>query len=63
VRKAFQKGPIAGVEITDETFEWAKRRYYELMGWDPDTAKPGEGCLEQLQLQELLAKTTVKLPA
>ncbi|MDH3675640.1 MAG: aldehyde ferredoxin oxidoreductase family protein, partial [Anaerolineae bacterium] len=26
VRKAFKTGPLAGVEITDEAFEWAKRR-------------------------------------
>jgi aldehyde:ferredoxin oxidoreductase len=63
VRKAFEKGPIAGVEITDEAFDWAKRRYYELMGWDPDTAIPGDECLVQLQLQELLAETTVNMPA
>lgn len=63
VRKAFEKGPIAGVEITDEAFDWAKRRYYELMGWDPDTAIPGDECLVQLQLQELLATTTVNTPA
>ncbi len=55
VRKAFHSGPIAGVEISDETFAWAKRRYYELMGWDAETAEPGEACLKALQLEELLA--------
>ncbi len=57
VRKAFEKGPIAGVEISDEEFAWAKRRYYELMGWDADSAEPGDACLDQLQLRGLLATT------
>jgi aldehyde:ferredoxin oxidoreductase len=43
-------GAIAGMEITDEKFAWAKRRYYELMGWHSETAMPSEACLEQLQL-------------
>jgi len=34
-----------------------------LMGWDPDTAIPGDECLVQLQLQELLAATAVNMPA
>ena len=55
VRKAFEEGPIAGVEISDENFAWAKRRYYELMGWDPETAVPGDECLGRLQLSDLLA--------
>jgi aldehyde:ferredoxin oxidoreductase len=63
VRKAFKKGPIAGVEITDEIFDWAKRRYYELMDWDPDTAVPGESCLEKLELGELLTGTIISVPA
>jgi len=48
VRKAFEEGPIAGVEIDDSTFDWAKRRYYEMMGWDPDSAIPDVNCLEGL---------------
>jgi aldehyde:ferredoxin oxidoreductase len=59
VRTAFQAGPIAGVEITDETFAWAKRRYYELMGWDAETAVPGDGCLQALQLEGLLKHGSV----
>ena len=54
VRKAFKKGPIAGVEITGEAFAWARRRYYQLMGWDPETGVPSDECLERLQLNELL---------
>ncbi len=58
VRKAFQSGPIAGKEITAETLAWAKRRYYEMMGWDGETAVPTQSCLEQLQLDQLLAEVT-----
>ncbi|MCP4424670.1 MAG: aldehyde ferredoxin oxidoreductase family protein [Chloroflexi bacterium] len=54
VRKAFKSGPIADVEIADETFAWAKRRYYEMMGWDGETAVPTQSCLQQLNLNELL---------
>jgi aldehyde:ferredoxin oxidoreductase len=42
------------MEITDEVFAWAKRRYYELMKWDAESATPSEECLERLQLKELL---------
>ncbi|MEW5961450.1 MAG: aldehyde ferredoxin oxidoreductase C-terminal domain-containing protein, partial [Chloroflexota bacterium] len=54
VMKAFTSGPLAGVEISEETFAWARRRYYELMQWDPDTAVPGKACLKELELQELV---------
>ncbi|MDX1612943.1 MAG: aldehyde ferredoxin oxidoreductase family protein [Candidatus Promineifilaceae bacterium] len=59
VRKAFKEGPIAGKEITVADFEWAKRRYYELMDWDPDTAEPSQACLQRLELDGLLAETSV----
>jgi aldehyde:ferredoxin oxidoreductase len=54
VRKAFREGPIAGVEITDEKFAWARRRYYELMGWDPEDGRPGQACLQRLEIDTLL---------
>ena len=31
VMKAFSTGPLAGVEITEKRFAWAKRRYYDRM--------------------------------
>lgn len=55
VQKAFKSGPLAGVEVTDEAFEWAKRRYYELMGWDVETAVPTLACLRELQINDLMA--------
>lgn len=54
VMKAFKSGPLAGVEITDEAFNWAKRRYYELMKWHPETGVPSEACLVELELTGLL---------
>jgi aldehyde:ferredoxin oxidoreductase len=54
VRKAFKSGPLAEVEITDEDFAWAKRRYYELMGWDGETAVPTADCLQALGLSGLM---------
>ncbi len=55
VMKAFKTGPLAGVEINEDSFNWARRRYYELMKWDADTGVPGAECLEKLGLNELLA--------
>jgi aldehyde:ferredoxin oxidoreductase len=54
VMKAFKDGPLAGVEINEESFNWAKRRYYELMKWHPDTAVPSDECLRELGLAGLL---------
>ncbi len=54
VRKAFQKGPLAGVEITDEDFAWARQRYYQMMGWDPQTGVPGPERMLELGLPDLL---------
>jgi aldehyde:ferredoxin oxidoreductase len=54
VMKAFKSGPLAGVELTEESFNWAKRRYYELMKWDPETGEPSRECIEELELKGLL---------
>jgi aldehyde:ferredoxin oxidoreductase len=57
VRQAFSSGPIAGKEITDEQFAWARRRWYEHMAWDPDTGVPTAEALDRLGLTALLAVT------
>lgn len=54
VRRAFKSGPVAGKAITDEEFDWAKRRYYEMMGWDATTGVPSSDSLARLGLDELL---------
>ena len=48
VMKAFKDGPLAGIEVNEAAFTWAKRRYYELMKWDPDTGVPSAECLHEL---------------
>ncbi|MBI3363127.1 MAG: aldehyde ferredoxin oxidoreductase family protein [Chloroflexi bacterium] len=50
VMKAFKSGPLKGVEINEESFEWAKRRYYELMKWDADSGIPTAECLRELSI-------------
>ena len=54
VMKAFESGPLAGIEISAESFNWAKRRYYELMKWNPDTGVPTAECLSNLGIDRLL---------
>ena len=54
VMQPFASGPLEGIEITDEEFAWAKRRFYELMEWDPETGAPTGECLHELGLDSLL---------
>ena len=54
VRTAFEDGPLAGNQITDDDFVWAKREFYKLMGWDSDTGAPTTECLTSLELSDLL---------
>jgi aldehyde:ferredoxin oxidoreductase len=56
VMKAFQSGPLKDVEITGEAFAWARRRYYEMMKWDPETGQPSDECLHDLKLDGLLER-------
>jgi aldehyde:ferredoxin oxidoreductase len=54
VMTAFEEGPVEGSAISDEDFAWFKRRYYERMGWDPETGEPSKACLQKLDLDRLL---------
>ncbi|HSJ57360.1 MAG TPA: aldehyde ferredoxin oxidoreductase family protein [Anaerolineae bacterium] len=54
VMTAFEEGPLAGVGISDEDFAWARRRFYEMMDWDPETGVPTAGCLQKLGLETLM---------
>ncbi len=63
VRRAFDDGPLAGIELTDASFDWARRRYYEMMGWDPDSGRPTDAALDRLALTDLLAEIDVGPPA
>ncbi len=54
VMKAFNYGPLADVEITEEAFNWAKSRYYDMMQWNSETGVPTRQCLETLTLNNLI---------
>ncbi len=53
VMKAFQSGPLAGIEITDEALYNARQTWYGLMGWTPEGV-PTQERLARLGLTELL---------
>lgn len=54
VMTAFEDGPLAGVDITLDAFDRARRQFYGLMGWDPDTGVPSVERIRDLGLAELL---------
>jgi aldehyde:ferredoxin oxidoreductase len=54
VRQAFETGPLAGIEIKTETLDWARRRFYELMLWDPESGVPSQESLSKLELDGLM---------
>lgn len=47
-------GPAEGRSIADH-FEWMKRFYFELVGWEPETGRPLPHTLEALGLGDLVA--------
>ena len=47
-------GPVQGKGIA-EHFEWMKRNYWRLMGWDEETGKPLLETLKRLGLESLIA--------
>ena len=53
VMKAFESGPLAGVEITQEALTGARDDWYGLMGWTQEGV-PTEERLRDLGLTELL---------
>ena len=53
VMKAFESGPLAGVEITQEALIGARNYWYGLMGWTQEGA-PTEERLHDLGLAEML---------
>lgn len=47
-------GPAQGISIA-EHFDWMKRNYWKLMGWDTKTGRPLPETLKELGLEELIA--------
>jgi aldehyde:ferredoxin oxidoreductase len=45
-----ENGPLEGESIDRAEFEAAKRTYYQIAGWDPDTGAPTEAKLAELDL-------------
>lgn len=54
VMKAFASGPLAGIDIDAKALAKARRRYYELMRWDPATGAPSDASLAGLEIDRLL---------
>jgi aldehyde:ferredoxin oxidoreductase len=48
-----EDGPAKGTAIGPH-FEWMKRFYFELMGWDPKTGRPLPHTLKSLGLEKLI---------
>jgi aldehyde:ferredoxin oxidoreductase len=46
-----EMGPYAGRDID---FNALKTSYYTALGWDVETGRPSEACLDQLGLKELV---------
>jgi aldehyde:ferredoxin oxidoreductase len=48
-------GPLKGQRIDPAEFLAARRTYYQMAGWDPETGRPTEAKLAELGLEELAA--------
>ncbi|HLN60969.1 MAG TPA: aldehyde ferredoxin oxidoreductase family protein [Symbiobacteriaceae bacterium] len=46
----FENGPLKGVGVPEKGIMEARRVYYSMMGWDPETGVPTEGKLLELGL-------------
>ena len=61
VMKAFQEGPLTGIEITQDAFDWARGRFYELMGWNPVSGRPTLSRFQALGLHQIFNDDVLKL--
>ncbi len=52
--EALEGGALKGQRLDPIAFENAKRLFYELSGWDPDTGEPTRATLAALELEWLL---------
>jgi len=48
--EALPEGPVAGKVYTQDQFLKARQAFYEMMGWDPQTAAPTRAKLEDLDI-------------
>ncbi len=49
--EAFTDGPLQGVRVEPEEFAKARRLYYQMEGWDPDTGWPSYAKLAELGIE------------
>jgi len=49
--EAFTDGPLQGVRVDPETFAKARRLYYQMEGWDPETGWPSYARLAELGIE------------
>jgi aldehyde:ferredoxin oxidoreductase len=67
VQKAFANGPIAGKQLDDEDrWQWGKRRYYEMMDWDPGhrrshPCRAGKARLGRITIGGVAASTIMQI--
>jgi aldehyde:ferredoxin oxidoreductase len=54
--ESLPEGPQEGAKINKEEFKAAKKRYYEMAGWDVNTGNPTNATLKNLQLEWLLER-------
>jgi aldehyde:ferredoxin oxidoreductase len=51
MHEAFTSGPLQGVRVDPEAFARAKRLYYQMEGWDPETGWPTFAKLSELGIE------------
>ena len=49
-------GPLKGERVDPAQFLAARRVYYEMAGWDPETGRPTAAKLAELGVEEALVK-------
>jgi aldehyde:ferredoxin oxidoreductase len=51
LHEAFTDGPLQGIRADPETFARARRLYYQMEGWDPETGRPTFARLAELGIE------------
>jgi len=51
LHEAFSDGPLKGVRVEPDTFTKARRLYYQMEGWDPETGWPTFAKLAELGIE------------
>ena len=54
VMEAFKEGPLEGRAVGPEKYDWARHRFYEMMGWEAESGTPTPRRLDDLKISELI---------